>query len=203
MLFRSRVKLILKKLPKAKKISTNAPNPFYVAEFGQTKVLLGATGIGSPNAAITVEVLSSLGVTTFIRVGSTGAIQPQIEVGDIIIARGAVRNEGTTTAYTQIQYPASTNPQITLALEHACRRLGFKYFSGIVWTSDALFMKENEYFQTMRRANVLSVEMECSTIFTLCNLKGLKAGAILVVDGNLVTGRGQAGRFDLGSRRST
>ena len=158
-----------------------------------------STGIGCPSTAIVVEELVKIGAETFIRVGTTGALQPDIEIGDIIIATAAVRADGTTRSYLPVEYPAVANFEVVSALFQSSRKMKKKVHQGIVLTSDAFYGGNNGTTLRFGKANVLSVEMECSAIFTLAGLKALRAGAILAVDGNLVKGI-KKGEFEPGER---
>jgi len=146
-----------------------------------------STGIGGNAASIAVEELANIGAKILIRVGTTGALQPDIDVGDLIIPTGAVRREGTTHAYVPPDFPAVPDLDVVNALIEAAETLGVKYYRGIVATSPAYYA-EMQYVDEWRKARVLSVEGECSAIFIVSHLRGLKAGAILAVDGNLVKG---------------
>jgi uridine phosphorylase len=168
----------------------------YTGKVGDVEISACPTGIGGPSAAIVVEELANVGAKTFIRVGTTGAIQPNIEVGDNIIATAAVRGEGTSKIYVPVEYPAIADIDVTLALTQAAEKLGMKPHVGIVATTDTFYVDESNVWM---KTNVLSVEMECSTIFTLASLKGLKAGAILAVDGNLLKGV-EKGEFEPGEK---
>jgi len=156
--------------------------------YKDVKVSTTSTGIGCPAAAITVEELSRIGAKCFIRVGTTGSIQPHIDTGDLIVATGAVRDEGTTVNYAPPTYPALASLKVVTALLEASKRVGVNCYSGIVWTNDAFYSEHMEKVELYRSLGVLSVEMECSAIFTLASIKGLLSGAILAVDGNLVKG---------------
>ena len=94
----------------------------WLAYAGGTPVLVTSTGIGGPSAAIAIDELAQLGVTTFIRVGTTGAIQPHINVGDVIITTGAVRLEGASGHYAPIEYPAVAHYEVVNALVAARAR---------------------------------------------------------------------------------
>lgn len=159
-----------------------------------------STGIGCPATAIAIEELASIGAKTFIRVGSSGAIQKHIKCGDLIITTGAVRNDGTSMQYVAPQYPAFANHQVTLALIEAAESYGFRYHLGITCSTDSFFAGQgrpgfNNYWQSymdhiipdLKAARVLNFEMECSTIFTLSNLFGLRSGAICAVFANRET----------------
>ena len=158
-----------------------------------------STGIGCPSAAIVVEELVKIGAETFIRVGTTGALQPDIEIGDIVIATAAVRADGTTISYLPVEYPAVANFEVVSALLQASRKMKKKVHMGTVLTSDAFYGENAGFIKRFSEANVLSVEMECSGIFTLATLKGLRAGAILSVDGNLIKGI-KKGEFEPGEK---
>jgi uridine phosphorylase len=157
-----------------------------------------STGIGCPSAAIAVEELARIGAETFIRVGTTGALQPDIKMGEIVIATAAVRADGTSRNYAPIELPAIADFNVTTALVQAAKRLKQKAHFGPVLTSDA-FYGDMDNLKLWSKHNVLSVEMEASVIFTLARLKKLRAGAILAVDGNPLLGVGK-GEFEPGER---
>ncbi|MFB6133793.1 MAG: nucleoside phosphorylase, partial [Halanaeroarchaeum sp.] len=164
-----------------------------------------STGIGSPSAAIAVEELARVGVETFIRVGSTGAIQPGMEVGDLVITSAAVRQEGTSSEYVREDYPAAADGEVVSALIAAAERLGYDYHVGITMSADGFYAGQGrpgfegfkaagseDLIETLREANVKNVEMEASAILTLANVYGLRAGAVCTVYANRVTGEFRA-----------
>jgi len=157
-----------------------------------------STGIGCPSAAIVVEELARVGAEVFIRVGTTGALQPEIEMGDIVVATAAVRGDGASRCYMPLEFPAVADFDVTTALVEAARKLKQRVHFGPVLSSD-LFYGDMENLRLWSRYNVLSVEMESSVIFIIANLKKLKAGTILAVDGNPVLGIGK-GEFEPGER---
>ncbi len=159
-----------------------------------------STGIGSPSAVIAVEELARIGADTFIRVGSTGAIQEDIQVGDIIISSASIRLEGTSKHYVIPEYPASANYEVLLALIEAADTLNVPYHVGITASTDSFYLGQGRpglggYAQSfsenilddLRRANVLNFEMEASAIFTVANIYGLRAGSVAVVFANRIT----------------
>ena len=102
-------------------------------------VFLCSTGIGGPSAAIAVEELHMAGVTHFIRVGTCGAMQPDILSGELVIAQSAVRQEGTALHYAPIEYPATADFEITTALKQAADRLAVKSRVGVVQCKDSFY----------------------------------------------------------------
>ena len=171
----------------------------YSGKVGKTAISTSSSGIGCPSAAIVVEELIKIGAKNLIRVGTTGALQPDIEIGDIIIATGAVRADGTTNAYAPLGYPAVADFQIVKALIEAAERLKKRFHLGIIVSSDAFYAEKEDFVRSYNEAKVLSVEMEASVIFTLTNIKGLRGGAILTVDSNLLTGI-KKGEFEAGEK---
>ncbi|WP_323190216.1 nucleoside phosphorylase [Halostella sp. PRR32] len=160
-----------------------------------------STGIGSPSAAIAVEELARIGADTFLRVGSCGAIRPEAEVGDLILTTGAVRQEGTSDEYVREDYPATADHEVVSALVAAAERLGYDYHTGITASTDSFYAGQgrpgfegfeaagsDELVENLKDANVMNLEMEASSILTLANLYGLRAGAVCTVYANRETG---------------
>ena len=158
------------------------------ASYEGRELTLCSTGIGCPSAAIAIEELSAVGVETFVRVGTTGALQSSIEIGDMIIATGAAKDEGTTRRYEADTLPAVPDFAVVSELVAAADRQGTNVHIGPIASDDAYYAETAEYVEAWESAGMLSVEMEAAAIFTLARRKGLAAGAICTVDGNLVAG---------------
>lgn len=187
-----RVEAIARLLTKARHVATNREFTTYTGQLDGHTVSVCSTGIGSPSTAIAVEELAELGVTTFIRVGTTGSIQPGIGFGHLVVATAAVRDEGTTPAYVPLGYPAVADHPLVTAMTESGRRLGFPIHAGIVRSHDALYADLHadrtprrqaliQAAEVWQRARVLCNDMESSTIFTICNLRGLRGGSVLTV----------------------
>jgi uridine phosphorylase len=166
-----------------------------------TPISVTSTGIGSPSAAIALEELARVGAETFVRVGSCGAIQPGMDVGDLVITRGAVRQEGTSDEYVREDYPAVADGEVVSALVAAAERLGYDYHVGITMSSDAFYAGQgrtgfggfeaagsDDLIADLQAANVANVEMEAAALCTLGNVYGLRTGAVCSVFANRVTG---------------
>jgi uridine phosphorylase len=158
------------------------------ATYDGRDLTLCSTGIGCPSAAIAVEELSKVGVDTFVRVGTTGALQHEIEIGDMVVATGAAKDEGTTGRYESDSYPAVPDYDVLSALVEAAEANDEDVHVGAVASDDAFYAETEAYVEDWEAAGILSVEMEAAAIFTLARRKGLRAGAICTVDGNLVEG---------------
>jgi len=165
------------------------------ATYDGRELTLCSTGIGCPSAAIAVEELANVGVETFLRVGTTGGLQRGIEIGDMVVATGAAKDEGTTGRYESDTYPAVPDYEVVSALVDAAEANDEAVHVGPIASDDAFYAETDEYVTDWEDAGLLAVEMEAAAIFTLARRKGLRAGAICTVDGNLVEGT-QKGETD-------
>jgi uridine phosphorylase len=190
-----RVERIASFFDEARKVADYRGFITYTGKVDGIGITACSTGIGCPSTAIVVEELSKLGAKTLIRVGTTGALQPNIDVGDIIVATGAVRSDGTSREYMPIEYPAVADFDIVSALLIASKDSPIKVHRGIIQSSDAFYAGSTDTLSKLAEGNVLSIEMESSTLFTLAGIKRIKAGTILAVDGNLVKNI-KKGEFD-------
>lgn len=111
---------------------------------GET-VLVMSTGMGGPCVTFAVEELARLGVKTFIRVGTTGSIQEDLNLGDLVINKGAVRQDGASKAYAPAEYPAMADMRVTLALEEAARSLHVPFKTGISVSTDSFWPGQERY----------------------------------------------------------
>jgi uridine phosphorylase len=166
------------------------------ATYEGRRLTICSTGIGCPSAAIAVEELSRVGVETFLRVGTTGALQEGIEIGDMVVATGAAKEEGTSKRYESVEYPAVPDYEALTALVDAAEGNDEDVHVGPIVSDDAFYSEEG-YVDDWEAAGLLAIEMEAAAIFSLARRKGLAAGAICTVDGNLVEGT-QKGETDEG-----
>jgi len=157
------------------------------------RVSCTSTGIGCPSATIAVEELANTGSTTFIRIGTTAALQDYIHLGDLVIGHASMRNEGTSRFYAPPAFPAVADFTVTAALlaaaEQSKTKKGTQYHFGIVASDDSFYKETPEHIQKLHDLCCLSVEMECSAIFIACSQRpGLRGAMISTVAGNLYTG---------------
>ncbi|MCU4801502.1 nucleoside phosphorylase [Halobacteria archaeon HArc-gm2] len=165
------------------------------ATYEGRELTICSTGIGSPSAAIAVEELEAVGVDTVLRVGTTGALQAGIEIGDMVVATGAAKDEGTTKRYEDATVPAVSDYEVLSALVDGAEANDEDVHVGPIATDDAFYAETEEYVEEWESAGLLAVEMEAAALFTLARRKGMRAGAICTVDGNLVEGT-QKGETD-------
>ncbi|PSQ06141.1 uridine phosphorylase [Halobacteriales archaeon QS_6_71_20] len=164
-----------------------------------------STGIGCPSAAIAVEELHNVGVETVIRVGTCGGLQTDVEIGDMVVATGSAKAEGTSKRYESGTYPAVPDYGTLSALVDAAEAneeraasdgttegtsggAGSRVHVGPIVSDDAYYNESDEYVADWEAAGLLAVEMEASAVFSLARRRGMNAGAICTVDGNLIAG---------------
>ncbi|MDQ7821974.1 MAG: uridine phosphorylase [Candidatus Eremiobacteraeota bacterium] len=188
-----RVPLIAGYLENSKKVAENREYTTYTGTLDGIKVAVTSTGIGCPSAAICLEELIKIGADTFIRVGTAGALQPSVGLGDLVIATGAIREEGTTRQYIPLSYPAVADFDVTLALREAAKKLGYKHHMGVCHCKDAFYIEgemeipHKEHNQALwkawERANVLATSMEDAALFVVSQIRRVRAGEVLAIIG--------------------
>jgi uridine phosphorylase len=184
----------------AKEVSSNREFRSFTGEYKGVRLSALSSGIGPACMAIAVNEASSVGVRTFIRVGSTGALQEEIDCGDVIISSAAVRLDCTSNCYIMPEYPATAHYETLLALIEAAESLGISnYHVGVTATTADFYAGQNrpskaggfpeatDLLPVLQKAGVLNVEMEAATLLTLAGLWGLRAGAVCAVYNNHVT----------------
>ncbi|MFD1007788.1 uridine phosphorylase [Oceanisphaera ostreae] len=187
-----RVARIASQLSNARLLATKREFTSWLGELDGKSVVVCSTGIGGPSTSIAVEELAQLGVTTFLRIGTTGAIQPHINVGDIIVTQGAVRLDGASRHFAPLEFPAVAHFDCSCALVDAARELGLSPHVGITASSDTFYPGQERYdtfsarvprhlqgsMEEWQALGVLNYEMESATLFTMCASMGLKAGCV-------------------------
>ena len=164
------------------------------------RVSVVSTGIGSDNVEIVVaEILAIVERPTFIRAGSSGALQPEIQPGDVVISSGAVRMEATTSYFVHDGYPAVADYETTVALVEAAHRVGVRAHVGITATAPGFFgaqgrpipqlpIRYPDLAEELARQRVLNFEMEASALMVLAGLARCRAGVVCAVFAQRVTG---------------
>lgn len=169
-------------------VSNNREYKVVNARYGDRDLTVCSTGIGCPSAAIAVEELERVGVDTLVRVGTTGALQEHVDIGDMVVATGAAKEEGTSKRYESAVYPAVPDYGVLTALVDAAEANDENVHVGPIVSDDAFYAESEAFVDEWEAANLVSVEMEAAAVFSLARRKGMRAGAICTVDGNLVLG---------------
>ena len=159
------------------------------------KVSVTSTGIGGPSAAIAIEELVRCGADTFIRVGTSGGMQEDVLSGDIVIASGAIRMDGTGREYAPIEYPAVSDFEVTSALGQAAEELNMRFHIGVTQSKDSFYGQhspetmpvsyelENKW-NAWLRMGCLASEMESATLFIVGSFHRVRVGSVCMVMAN-------------------
>ena len=183
-----RCRKIAELLDEPEYISTNREFEIWNGKLGNKKVTVCSTGIGGPSTAIAVEELVACGAKTLIRVGTCGGIGLDVKCGDVVIASGAVRQDGTSREYAPAEFPAVPDLYTTAALFGAARALGYTAHVGVVQSKDSFYGQHSpkrmptsaellEKWEAWKRLGVLASEMEASTLFVVGASLGVKTAA--------------------------
>ena len=185
---RARVPMMSAYLDHPREVGNNREYLAHTGTHKGTKVTVMSTGMGCPAAAIAVEELANIGARVFIRTGSTGALQKPIDLGDLIIASGAVKNEGTSKMYEPDEFPAIPSYRVlnslVVAAESLKERLRFNLHVGIVSSDDAFYAETPEFIGRMTALGALGLDMESSAIFVVSRARCLESGSILSASEN-------------------
>lgn len=167
----------------------------YTGFLNGTKVSVTSTGIGGPSASIALEELVKVGGKYFIRVGTCGGMQTEVKSGDLVIATGAIRMEGTSKEYAPIEYPAVADYDIITALKKSAERLNLPHHLGVVQCKDAFYGQHNpelmpvsyeleNKWQAWLKMGCLASEMESAALFIAGSFLKVKVGSIFLVVAN-------------------
>ncbi len=167
----------------------------YTGTLDGVKVSVTSTGIGGPSASIAMEELVKCGADTFLRVGTCGGMDLDVCGGDIVVATGAIRMEGTSKEYAPIEFPAVADLQVTNALARAAKALGYRYHTGVVQCKDAFYVQHDpeimpvsyellQKWEAWKRLGCKASEMESAALFIVASHLGVRCGSNFLVVGN-------------------
>lgn len=156
------------------------------------KVSVVSTGIGCPSTAIAVEELVEVGADTFIRVGSSGSMQPNVHAGDVAVITGSIRDEGTTSQYLPLAFPAVANVDVVCALRDAAEKLGQRCHLGVSQSKDSFYGEVDrkrmpmtahltERWNAWVAGGAVCSEMESAALFILSSIYRKRAGGAMLV----------------------
>ena len=159
------------------------------------KVSVTSTGIGGPSAAIAMEELARCGADTFVRIGTCGGIQPEVKSGDIVVATGAVRMEGTSKEYAPIEYPAVADLMVVNALVSAAKEKDCEFYTGVVQSKDAFYGQHEpemmpagyeliNKWEAWKKLGCLASEMETAALYIVAAKLHVRVGACFLVMAN-------------------
>ncbi len=186
---------IAKYFDDAKQVADSREYVTYTGYLDGVKVSVTSTGIGGPSAAIALEELAMAGADTFVRVGTCGGMQTEIKSGDMVIAQGAIRMEGTSREYAPIEFPAVADIQIINALVRAAKELEQVYHVGVVQCKDSFYGQHSpetkpvgyellNKWEAWKRLGCLASEMESAALFVVASSLGVRIGSCFLVMAN-------------------
>ena len=186
-----RVEAIAAQLENPYFVCRNREYTSWIGTLSGKPVLVMSTGMGGPSTAIGVEELCKLGVDTFLRVGTCGGMQPEVIGGDLVIATGAVRMEGTTREYVPIEFPAVPDFKTTGALIEAAEKLGYRYHAGVVQCKDSFYGQHSPdtmpvgyeleaKWRAWIAAGCLASEMESAALFVTASVRRVRAASVFL-----------------------
>ena len=172
----------------AKQIAYNREFNVWTGTLLGEKVTACSTGIGGPSASIAMEELHKCGADTFIRTGTCGGIDLNVQSGDVVVATGAIRYEHTSREYPPIEFPAVADFQVTNALVEATKKLGFPLHTGIVQCKDSFYGQHDpaaspvyyelqQKWESWKRLGVKASEMESAALFVVAAALGCRCGS--------------------------
>lgn len=190
-----RSRLIAEYFDDPRLIADNREYITYTGMLDGEKVSVTSTGIGGPSAAIALEELVMCGADTFLRVGTSGGMDISVKSGDLVIASGAVRMEGTSREYAPIEFPAVPDFTVTAALKQAAMNSGRPYHIGVVQCKDSFYGQHSPQAQPVGyelqakwdawvRLGCKASEMESAAIFTAASARKVRAGSVFLVMAN-------------------
>ena len=190
-----RCEKIAKYFDDARLIADSREYVTYTGTLDGVPVSVTSTGIGGPSAAIAIEELSKVGADTFVRVGTCGGMQTQVCGGDIVIANGAIRMEGTSREYAPIEYPAVPDVTVMNALIQAAKKQKITYHIGVVQCKDSFFGQHEpevmpvsyelqNKWEAWLRMGCLASEMESAALFIAGSFLRVRVGSCFLVVAN-------------------
>jgi len=169
-------------------IGMNREYNIYTGYLCGEKVSVCSTGIGGPSASIAMEELAAIGADTFIRVGTCGGIDLDVQAGDVVIATGAIRYEHTSLEYAPIEFPAVSDFEVADALRRAGKALGYRTHTGVVQCKDSFYGQHSpekspvyydllQKWESWKRLGVKASEMESAALFVVASALGVRCGS--------------------------
>lgn len=176
-------------------IADNREYVTYTGTLDGVKVSVTSTGIGGPSAAIAMEELYRCGADTFVRIGTCGGMQPEVKSGDVVIATGAIRMEGTSREFAPMEFPAVADLTVTNALVDAAKQKSYPFHAGVVQCKDSFYgqhepeTKPVSYelinkWEAWKRLGCLASEMESAALFVVASYLHVRVGSCFLVVAN-------------------
>ncbi len=185
---RDRLDVLLKKFDNPVKNFTFMEYSMYTGMFEGIRLTAINGGRFSTDTSITTEVMCNAQIKNIIRVGTAGSLDENIKVGDIFVVDEVIRGDGVTPYYVDKDFKTLADKRIADTLYEVAKGMGVNVYRGKAWTTDALLRETREIVEEKRKEGALAVDMVSSTLLTIAQTYNIKAGSILAVSDNVVTG---------------
>ena len=185
---RDRLDVLMKKIENPVRNFSFMEYTMYTGTYEGIKVSGINGGRFSTDTSITTEVMCNAGFQNIIRIGTCGALNENIKVGDLFVVDEVIRGDGVTPYYVDKDFKTVSDKNISDHLFEIAKSMGLNVHRGKAWTTDALLRETREIVETKRKEGARAVDMVSSTLLTICQTYNVKAGSILAVSDNVITG---------------
>jgi uridine phosphorylase len=185
---KDRLEVLLKKIESPVKNFSFMEYTMYTGMYQGIKLTAINGGRFSTDTSITAEVMCNAGIPNIIRIGTCGALDEKMKVGDLVVVEDIIRGDGVTPYYVDGKFKTVADAEISEIMVSVAKDLGATVYKGRVWTTDALLRETRELVEAKRKEGAIAVDMVSSTLLTIAQLYKIKAGSILAVSDNVITG---------------
>jgi uridine phosphorylase len=185
---KDRLDVLLKKIENPVKNFTFMEYNMYTGMFNGIKITAMNGGRFSTDTAITAEVMCNAQIQNIIRIGTAGSLDENIKVGDLFIVDEVIRGDGVTPYYVDKDFKTVADKKISDTMYEIAKGMGLNVHRGVAWTTDALLRETREIVEAKRKEGAKAVDMVSSTLLTIAQTYKIKAGSILAVSDNVITG---------------
>ncbi|MFA5144750.1 MAG: hypothetical protein WC723_01910 [Candidatus Omnitrophota bacterium] len=185
---KDRLEVLIKKIENPVRNFSFMEYTMYTGTYQGIKLTAINGGRFSTDTSITSEVMCNSGIQNIIRIGTCGSLSEDIKVGDLVIADKVIRGDGVTPYYVDKDFKTVADKKISDTLYDVAKDMGLNIHRGTVWTTDALLRETREIVEAKRKEGAIAVDMVSSTLLTIAQTYNIKAGSILAVSDNVITG---------------
>ncbi len=185
---RDRLDVLMKKIENPVKNFSFMEYTMYTGTYQGIRITGINGGRFSTDTSITTEVMCNAGIENIIRIGTCGAMDENIKVGDLVVVDKVIRGDGVTPYYADAKFETKADKKIADTLFEVAKAMGLNVHRGTVWTTDALLRETREIVEAKRKEGAIAVDMVSSTILTIAQIYNVIAGSILAVSDNVITG---------------
>ncbi len=185
---KDRLEVLIKKLENPVRNFSFMEYTMYTGTYQGIKITAINGGRFSTDTSITSEVMCNANIANIIRIGTCGALSEDIKVGDLVVVDKVIRGDGVTPYYVDNKFQTAADKKISDTLYEVAKSMGLNIHRGTAWTTDALLRETREIVEAKRKEGAIAVDMVSSTLLTIAQIYNVKAGSILAVSDNVITG---------------